>query len=100
MNYQYLVKAKAALKIRTFYRNVFKKYRHTYSYRNMQYNIDQAVDSFYLIEKSLLRRKPTLERWRLAGWHMANAGKWYYAYSIADDTIVIEDACHELNMHG
>ena len=52
-----------------------------------------------LIEQSLLRRKPTLERWQKAGWHMANAGKWYYAYTISGDTITIEDACHEQNMH-
>ena len=29
---------------------------------------------------------------------MAHAGKWYYAYSINDDTIIIEDACYEKNM--
>ena len=30
---------------------------------------------------------------------MANAGKWYYAYTIDDETITIQDACHEQNMH-
>ena len=30
---------------------------------------------------------------------MAQAGKWYYAYSINEDTITIEDACHQQNMH-
>lgn len=99
MRYQYLIKGRPALKIRSFYRNVFKKYRHTYSYRNMENNINHAVDAMYQIEQSLLRRQPTLERWQKAGWHMANAGKWYYAYTINNDTITIEDACHEQNMH-
>jgi hypothetical protein len=30
---------------------------------------------------------------------MANVGKWYYAYTIDDETITIQDACHEQNMH-
>ena len=51
------------------------------------------------IEQSLLRRPPILKRWQEQGWFMAKAGKWYYAYSIGGDTIVIEDACHEQNMH-
>lgn len=52
-----------------------------------------------LIEKSLPRRTPTLARWQEQGYHMARAGKWYYAYTIGDDTITIEDACHAQNMH-
>lgn len=75
------------------------KYRHTYSESLMLKNIDDAVDSMFQIEQSLLRRKPILERWQKEGWHMANAGKWYYAYSIHDNTVIIEDACHEQNMH-
>jgi hypothetical protein len=31
---------------------------------------------------------------------MANAGKWYYAYTIDKDTITIQDACHAQNMHN
>ena len=31
--------------------------------------------------------------------HVFDAGKWYYAYTIDNDTITIEDACHEQNMH-
>ena len=30
---------------------------------------------------------------------LAHADKWYYAYTIEDDTIVIHDACHQQNMH-
>ena len=96
---RYIIKPKAVFKIRSFYRNVFKKYRHTFSYGNMEDNINKAVDSMYLIEYSLLRRRPTMPRWQKEGWHMAAAGHWYYAYTIEGDTIVIQDACHEQNMH-
>jgi sulfite reductase beta subunit-like hemoprotein len=82
-----------------FYQNVIRKYRHTYSLELMDKNIDEALDAMFQIEQSLLRRQPTVERWQKAGWHMANAGKWYYAYTISGDTITIEDACHEQNMH-
>jgi len=30
---------------------------------------------------------------------MANTDKWYYAYTIEDDTITVVDACHVQNMH-
>ena len=30
---------------------------------------------------------------------MANTKKWYYAYVIDGDTILIKDACHAQNMH-
>ena len=29
---------------------------------------------------------------------MAHSGKWYYAYTIDDDTSNIVDACHAQNM--
>jgi hypothetical protein len=60
-------------------------------------NIDDATDSIYQIERSLPRRQPTLTRW--SGYHMANTDKWYFAYTIEDDTITIVDACHAQNMH-
>jgi hypothetical protein len=62
----------------------------------MHKNIDDAVNSIYEIEKTLLRRKPTIRRWQ--GYHMANTDKWYYAYIILDDMIVVVDACHAQNM--
>ena len=81
-----------------FYQHVIRKYRHTYSVDLMHKNIDDAIDAMFQIEQSLLRRKPTLSRWQNEGWHMTNAGKWYYAYTIKGDTIIIEDACHAQNM--
>jgi hypothetical protein len=97
MRYQYIITPKAAQEVRSFYKNVYKRYRHTYSYEDMFRNINQAVDDMYLIEQSLHRRKPTLSRWQ--GWHMATNGRWYYAYTIEGDTIVIQDACHAQNMY-
>jgi len=97
MEYRYKIKPLAQRKIRSFYYNVAKKYRHTYSKGLMYKNIDDAVDGMFLIEKTLLRREPIILRW--AGYHMANTDKWYYAYTIDGDTITIVDACHAQNMH-
>ena len=55
------------------------------------------IKAIYGIERTLRRRKPTISRW--AGYHMANAGKWYYAYTIEGDMIKVVDACHAQNMH-
>ena len=97
MMYNYKIKPLAQRKIRSFYYNVAKKYRHTYSKWLMYKNIDDAVDGMFLIEKTLLRREPIILRW--AGYHMANTDKWYYAYTIDGDIITIVDACHAQNMH-
>ncbi|MBQ6772273.1 MAG: hypothetical protein IJP44_15015 [Bacteroidales bacterium] len=93
----YIIKKRCTQKITTFYRNVSKKYKHTYSEELMHKNADDAFNSIYQIERTLLRRKPTLSRWK--GYHMANTDKWYFAYIIDGDTIIIVDACHAQNMH-
>lgn len=97
MNYN--VKSKCTKNIVTFYLHVAKKYKHTYSEELMKKNISDAYDAMFLIEKTLQRRTPTITRWQQQGFHMAHAGKWYYAYTISDDIVTIEDACHEQNMH-
>ena len=96
MNYK--IQRRCIENIADFYHHVSLKYRHTYSVDLMHKNLDEALDAMFQIEKSLIRRRPTLERWKKEGWHMAHTGKWYYAYTIVDDTITIEDACHEQNM--
>ena len=63
----------------------------------MHKNIDEAIDSMYQIERTLLRRKPTIPDW--LGLNMANTDKWYFAYVIDDDVISIVDARHAQNMH-
>ena len=93
---RYIIKPRAARKIYTFYGNVGKKYRHTYDKSDYKRNVRDALTSIYEIEKSLLRRKPTLMRWN--NYHMANTDKWYFAYTIDGDTITIVDACHAQNM--
>ena len=98
MKYRYKIKPLAQRKIRSFYYNVAKKYRHTYSKRLMHRNIDAAVDAMFQIENGLLRRKPTIARWK--GYHMANTDKWYFAYTIDNDTITVVDACHAQNMRS
>ena len=97
MQYKYRIEPLAFQKIRSFYRNVFVNYSNTYSYDDMLRYINNTVNAIYGIEHLLLRRKPTIKRWK--DWHMAHAGNWYYAYSIDDDIITIHDACHAQNMH-
>ena len=99
MQYKYEVRPRAARIIWSFYRHVALKYRHTFDTEDIVKNAQRAIRNMGLIEQSLLRRKPIIERWKKEGWQMANAGKWYYAYTIVDDTIIIEDACHSQNMH-
>ena len=96
---KYKAQKRCSKNIVKFYMNVSKKYKHTYSSVLMHKNIDDAIDSMFLIEKTLHRRKPTLTRWQNQGWHMANTDKWYYAYTIDGETITIQDACHAQNMH-
>ena len=95
--HQYIIKPRASRKIFTFYSNVAKKYRHTYDKESLKRDVQNALSSIYQIERTLLRREPTLSRW--SGYHMANTDKWYFAYTIENDTITIVDACHAQNMH-
>ena len=94
---KYLIRKRCARKINSFYMNVSRKYRHSYSRELMEKNVHDAIDSIYQIERTLLRREPTLSRWE--GYYMANTDKWYFAYTIDGDTITIVDACHAQNMH-
>ena len=98
MQYEYKVSPLCYRKIYSFYHNVAKKYRHTYSEEMLHKNIDDAVNAIYQIECTFLRREPTIARWRK--YHMAKADKWYYAYKIDGNTIKILDACHAQNMHN
>ena len=53
----------------------------------MEKNVHDAYDSIYQIEKTLPRRKPTIERWN--GYHMANTDKWYFAYTFDGMTVTV-----------
>lgn len=98
MLYKYRFSAIAVRKIRTFYRNVALKYRHSYSFEDMERNIRDAIFCIYAIERTLPRREPILNRW--SGYYMANTDKWYYAYTIEDNIITVVDACHSQNVHN
>lgn len=94
--YRYRISLQCYEKIYSFYYHVALKYRHTYSEELMHKNIDDAIDSMYQIEQTLLRRKPTIPEW--LGLHMANTSKWYFAYTIEGNTIIVVDANHTQNM--
>ena len=93
---KHIIRKRCAQKITTFYRNVSKKYKHTYSQELMEKNVHDAYDSMFQIERTLLRREPTISQWE--GYHMANTDKWYFAYTIDGDTITVVDARHAQNM--
>ena len=94
---KYVIRKRCAQKIVSFYRNVSKKYKHTYSEELMHKNVDDAYDAIFQIERSLFRREPIISSWR--GYYMANTDKWYYAYKIEGDIITVVDVCHAQNMH-
>lgn len=95
--YNYVIAETVQNNIVSFYTNVAKKYSHTYSFELMYKNIREAYYSIFRIENGLSRRQPIMSRW--ANYHMANAGKWYFAYRIEGNTIYVEDACHAQNIH-
>ena len=95
---KHVIRKRCAQKITTFYRNVSKKYKHTYSQELMEKNVHDAYDSMFQIERTLLRREPTISQW--AGYHMANTDKWYFAYTIDGDTVTVVDARHAQNMRS
>ena len=92
----YKIHPQCLTNIKRFYRNVAKKYPNTYSRELMRKNVIDAIQSMYKIEAGLLRRTPTISRWE--GCYMANTSRWYYAYKIIDDKIIVLDACHAQNM--
>ena len=65
---KHVIRKRCAQKITTFYRNVSKKYKHTYSQELMEKNVHDAYDSMFQIERALLRREPTISQW--AGYHI------------------------------
>lgn len=94
---KYIIRKRCLMKINRFYQNVSRKYRHAYSEELMHKNADDAVDAMYQIEHTLLRREPTITRWKK--YYMANTDKWYFAYTFDGKTVTVVDACHAQNMH-
>ena len=96
-SYNYNIWRRVHRKIQSYYTNVARKYKNTYSREMMKKNLRDAEYAMYFIEDGLARRVPTMARW--SGYYMAHAKKWYYAYKIEGNNIIIVDACHERNMH-
>lgn len=96
MNYK--ISKDALNQIRSFYNNVAKKYRNTWSKEDVKIYILATKQSIYQIENGLLRKNPTISNWQ--GLFMATTKdkKWNFAYKIEGDTIYIVDACHAQNM--
>ena len=53
--YKYLYTKRTAAKIRSFYKNVAKKYRHTYSLEDMERNVRDAFFAIYAIEGDTIK---------------------------------------------
>ena len=70
MQYKYFYTKRAAAKIRSFYRNVGKKYRHTYSYEDMERNVHDAFFAIYAIERTLPRRDLPLADGQISIWQI------------------------------
>ena len=97
--YNHIIKPLASQKIFSFYRNVAKKYRHTYDKINLKRDVRNAIQSIDQIECGLLRRPPLLSRWKNNGYYMANTDKWYFAYTFDGENVTVVDACHAQNIH-
>ena len=59
---KYLIHSNCRKNIIEFYTHVSMKYRNTYSESQMLKNMDEAINAMYLVEKSLVSRRPTLDR--------------------------------------
>jgi len=94
---RYIICSKCREEIRRFYKNVARKYAHTYSRELLHMNYLEAESSIYTIENGLLRRKPTIKKWK--GYYMAHSGKWYFAYKVFGDKVFVVDARHAQNMY-
>ena len=57
IQYQYIIKPLAQRKIRSFYNNVAKKYRHVYDKDDQKRNVYDALQAVYDIEKTLAPHK-------------------------------------------
>lgn len=47
-----------------YYMNMFKKFHHEWGIEDIHSLIDKTFDSIYQIENGLIRRKPTISRWK------------------------------------
>lgn len=74
MEYQYLVDPQCYDNIYSFYHNVALKYRHTYSEKLMNQNIEDAVDSIYQIEIHCIGVSQRSKSGRATTWRTPTSG--------------------------
>ena len=72
--YKYLYTKRTVSKIRSFYRNVARKYRHTYSYEDMERNVRDAFFAIYAIERTLPRRNRPSAGGQATTWRIPTNG--------------------------
>ena len=74
MQYNYAIKPLVIRKVRSFYRNVCKKYPNIYSYYDMLRYINKTVDAIYCIEQSGHDGNRQSKGGRIGIWRMQGIG--------------------------
>ena len=103
-----VVNKKALQSISTFYHNVRKKYKHTYSKEQMEKNIDEVCDAIQSIKDN--GKVPILQKHKIKGYKEATWKRkgtkinWYFEYKVETDEnndyiIHVYEAINFRNMH-
>ena len=103
-----VVNKKALQSISTFYHNVRKKYKHTYSKEQMEKNIDEVCDAIQSIKDN--GKVPILQKHKIKGYKEATWKRrgtkvdWYFEYIVETDEnndyiIHVYEAINFRNMH-
>ena len=103
-----VVNKKALQSISTFYHDVRKKYKHTYSKEQMEKNIDEVCDAIQSIKDN--GKVPILQKHKIKGYKEATWKRrgtkinWYFEYKVETDEnndyiIHVYEAINFRNMH-
>lgn len=103
-----VVNKKALQSISTFYHNVRKKYKHTYTKEQMEKNIDEVCDAIQSIKDN--GKVPILQKHKIKGYKEATWKRrgtkinWYFEYKVETDEnndyiIHVYEAINFRNMH-
>lgn len=105
---KYIIKQQAINSICSFYDNtVNKAHKHVYSLSDYNNFVDKTYNDAMLIGTKTDKVKSNIntkmlntklfQEWAKSGYLVAASKKWYYAYTINGDTIIVHDACHKQN---
>lgn len=103
-----VVNKRALQSIRTFYKNVLKKYSNTYSEEQMQKNVEEVCNAIQTIRDN--GKKPILQKHRTKGYKEATWKRrgskvdWYFEYKVeidnnSDYVIHVYEAINHRNMN-